>query len=57
MPTAGIIGIARDVAVINGLPLQAPVIEPVKATISDTFPIRVDATDACPRYLGRVVKA
>ena len=52
----GIIGIARDVAVLNGLPLTAPAIEPVAAAISDTFPIRVDATDACPRYLGRVVK-
>lgn len=52
----GIIGIARDVAVLNGLPLTAPAIEPVEAAISDTFPIRVDATDACPRYLGRVVK-
>ncbi|MXP48954.1 phenylalanine--tRNA ligase subunit beta [Pantoea sp. Eser] len=53
----GIIGIARDVAVLNGLPLNMPEIQPVAATLSDTFPIRVvDATDACPRYLGRVVK-
>lgn len=52
----GMIGIARDVAVLNGLPLTAPAIEPVVAAIPDTFPIRVDATDACPRYLGRVVK-
>ncbi len=52
----GMIGIARDVAVLNGLPLTVPAIEPVAAAIPDTFPIRVDATDACPRYLGRVVK-
>jgi len=51
-----IAGVARDVAVVNGLPLTAPAAEPVAATITDTFPIRVDATDACPRYLGRVVK-
>ena len=51
-----IAGVARDVAVVNGLPLSAPAAEPVAATITDTFPIRVDATDACPRYLGRVVK-
>ncbi|MCW2484897.1 phenylalanine--tRNA ligase subunit beta [Candidatus Symbiopectobacterium sp. NZEC127] len=51
-----IIGVARDVAVLNQLPLTAPDITPVAATISDTFPIRVDASDACPRYLGRVVK-
>lgn len=51
-----IAGVARDVAVVNGLPLTAPAAEPVAATITDTFPIRIDATDACPRYLGRVVK-
>ncbi|MBG6241520.1 MAG: phenylalanine--tRNA ligase subunit beta [Candidatus Symbiopectobacterium sp. Dall1.0] len=51
-----IIGVARDVAVLNQLPLTAPDITPVAATVSDTFPIRVEASDACPRYLGRVVK-
>ncbi|ACX87955.1 phenylalanine--tRNA ligase subunit beta [Pectobacterium parmentieri] len=52
----GIIGVARDVAVLNQLTLNEPTIEPVAATIQDTFPIRVDAPQACPRYLGRVVK-
>ncbi|WP_145561708.1 phenylalanine--tRNA ligase subunit beta [Yersinia aldovae] len=52
----GIIGVARDVAVVNQLVLTEPDISPVAATIKDTFPIRVDAPQACPRYLGRVVK-
>lgn len=52
----GLIGIARDVAVLNGLPLNVPEMQPVAATLNDTFPIQVDATEACPRYLGRVVK-
>ena len=52
----GIIGVARDVAVVNQLPLTEPEIAPVAATIADTLPIRVEATEACPRYLGRVVK-
>ncbi|WP_420065673.1 phenylalanine--tRNA ligase subunit beta [Pectobacterium colocasium] len=52
----GIIGVARDVAVLNQLALNEPTIEPVDATIQDTFPIKVDAPQACPRYLGRVVK-
>ena len=52
----GIIGVARDVAVLNKLALNEPEITPVAATIQDTFPIQVDATEACPRYLGRVVK-
>ncbi|MDU7100320.1 MAG: phenylalanine--tRNA ligase subunit beta, partial [Enterobacter sp.] len=52
----GIIGVARDVAVLNQTELNAPEIDPVEATISDVLPIQVDAVDACPRYLGRVVK-
>ncbi|KQN51635.1 phenylalanine--tRNA ligase subunit beta [Serratia sp. Leaf50] len=52
----GIIGIARDVAVVNQLPLNEPDMSPVAATIDDTLPIDVQATEACPRYLGRVVK-
>lgn len=52
----GLIGIARDVAVLNGLPLNVPEMQPVAATLNDTFPIQVDAPEACPRYLGRVVK-
>ena len=47
---------ARDVAVLNQTELNAPEIDPVEATISDVLPIQVDAVDACPRYLGRVVK-
>ncbi|NMP28843.1 phenylalanine--tRNA ligase subunit beta [Rahnella sp. SAP-1] len=52
----GIIGIARDVAVVSQLPLSEPLIAPVAATIADTLPIDVQASEACPRYLGRVVK-
>ena len=52
----GIIGVARDVAVLNKAPLNAPEITPVAATIDDVLPIQVEAPQACPRYLGRVVK-
>ncbi|MBB3320781.1 MULTISPECIES: phenylalanine--tRNA ligase subunit beta [Atlantibacter] len=52
----GIIGVARDVAVLNKAPLNEPEMAPVAATINDTLPITVDAPQACPRYLGRVVK-
>ncbi|GKX61872.1 phenylalanine--tRNA ligase subunit beta [Pragia fontium] len=52
----GIIGIARDVAVINALPLNQPDMSPVAPTIEDVISIKVEALDACPRYLGRVVK-
>ena len=52
----GIAGVARDVAVLNKLPLTEPEIVPVAATLADTFPISVKAAEACPRYIGRVVK-
>ncbi|MCE1635953.1 phenylalanine--tRNA ligase subunit beta, partial [Enterobacter hormaechei] len=51
-----IMGVARDVAVINKLSMTEPKIEAVKPTTDATFPIRVDAPEACPRYLGRVIK-
>lgn len=43
-------------AVLNKEPLNAPEITPVAATITDTLPVTVEAPEACPRYLGRVVK-
>lgn len=52
----GLIGIARDVAVLNRLPLNVPSIDAVPATVSDRLPIQVEAPSACPRYLGRVIK-
>ncbi|AKH89180.1 phenylalanine--tRNA ligase subunit beta [Edwardsiella tarda] len=52
----GILGIARDVAVLNDLPLAVPAQAPVEVSIDDRFPIDVQAAEACPRYLGRVVR-
>ncbi|MDC9588707.1 phenylalanine--tRNA ligase subunit beta [Xenorhabdus sp. XENO-10] len=51
-----IMGVARDVAVINKLSMAEPKIEAVKPTTDATFSIRVDTPEACPRYLGRVIK-
>ncbi len=52
----GIMGVARDVAVLNQQPLNTPDMAAVAPTITDTLAIRVEAPQACPRYLGRVVK-
>ncbi|WP_373778750.1 phenylalanine--tRNA ligase subunit beta [Glaesserella sp.] len=51
-----IAGIAREVGVVNRLPLNTPQIEPVKATIADKVSIDLQAPEACPRYLLRVIK-
>jgi phenylalanyl-tRNA synthetase beta chain len=49
-------GLAREVGVLNRLAVTAPSIESVAAQIDDTFPVTVSAPQACPRYLGRVVR-
>jgi len=52
----GIKGIAREVGVLNSLAVNEPQINPVTPTIDDSFPIRIEAGEACPRYVGRVIK-
>lgn len=48
-------GVAREIGVINQLPVTAPKIQEVAATIADQKQVVV-TTDGCPRYLGRVIK-
>lgn len=49
-------GLAREVGVLNDLPISAPEIEPVTPQIDDTFAVTLDAPEACPRYLGRIIR-
>lgn len=49
-------GIAREVALLNGLDLALPEIRPVAIGTEARFPVAVDAPEACPRYLGRVIE-
>ncbi|HED39501.1 MAG TPA: phenylalanine--tRNA ligase subunit beta [Chromatiales bacterium] len=49
-------GIAREVAVFNRCGLNEIATEAVETTIDEQFPVKVTATAACPRYLGRVIK-
>ncbi|VEB26119.1 phenylalanyl-tRNA synthetase subunit beta [Actinobacillus lignieresii] len=51
-----IAGIAREVGVINRAEVKAPVISAVPATIADKVAVELQAPEACPRYLARVVK-
>lgn len=48
-------GIAREIAVINKLQMNEPVINSVDATIADEKKV-VISTEGAPRYIGRVVK-
>ncbi|MGR4068131.1 phenylalanine--tRNA ligase subunit beta [Billgrantia sp. C5P2] len=49
-------GLAREVGVLNRLALTPPAIEPVAASHDETFPVRVEDAERCPRYIGRLIK-
>jgi len=51
-----IAGLAREVGVLNKTDVTPVNITPAQIVIDDTFSVRVDAADACPRYLGRVIR-
>ncbi len=52
----GMEGVAREVGTLTGTDLTPPVFEPVAAACDDRIPIDVQAPEACPRYLGRVIR-
>lgn len=49
-------GVAREVGAITGAEVRLPQIQETPARIHDTVPLHVSAADACPLYLGRVVR-
>ncbi|MGA1677440.1 MAG: phenylalanine--tRNA ligase subunit beta, partial [Pseudomonadales bacterium] len=49
-------GLAREVAVLNGLSVSPPPVAPVAAGIADRFSVAVQDRAGCPRYLGRVLR-
>ena len=49
-------GIAREVAVLNKMDWSATRIETAAVSHTDTLTVSVEATGACPRYLGRLLK-
>ncbi|WP_286272717.1 phenylalanine--tRNA ligase subunit beta [Thalassotalea hakodatensis] len=52
----GLKGLAREVGVLNSLAVNEPDITSVPSTIDDKRSITLSASQACPRYLGRVIK-
>jgi phenylalanyl-tRNA synthetase beta chain len=51
-----IAGLSREVGVLNKVDVTAPVIEAIAATIDDVIDVQLQAPDACPRYVGRIIK-
>ena len=51
----GILGLARETGVINGLDVKPLTVLPVPATHDQTFGVSLAAGAACPRFVGRVI--
>ncbi len=49
-------GIARELAALTGAPLKTPAIAPVAPELADKLPVRVDVSDLCGRFSGRIVR-
>ena len=52
------IGIARDAAALAGVSVRRPELDVVESSekASDYVSVRVDDSDACPRYAARIIK-
>ncbi len=49
-------GIAREVAVLNKMDWSPTQVEKSAVNHADSLTVSVEVTDACPRYLGRLIK-
>ena len=51
-----VLGVAREVAALTGVPLEAPTQAPVAVTTDAILPVRVLAPDLCGRFSGRIIR-
>ena len=49
-------GVAREVAALTGAPLKTPVLAPVAIAHSDALPVKIEASDLCGRFSGRIIR-
>ncbi len=52
----GMLGIAREVAALTGAPLRRPVIPAAPVTLDEKLPVRIEHSDLCGRFSGRVIR-
>ncbi len=50
----GVLGVARDLAASLGLKLKLPAVEVPRESITTRMPVRLDAEEACARFLASV---
>jgi phenylalanyl-tRNA synthetase beta chain len=51
-----VFGVAREVSALTGVPLNVPAVTPVLATHDQRLPVKVEASDLCGRFSGRIVR-
>jgi phenylalanyl-tRNA synthetase beta chain len=49
-------GVARELSALTGTPLSSPAFPPVKAAHQDRLAVKVEASDLCGRFSGRIVR-
>ncbi|NLC24347.1 MAG: phenylalanine--tRNA ligase subunit beta, partial [Oxalobacter sp.] len=51
-----VLGVAREVSALTGVPLVMPDDTPVAATMDEKLPLTIAAPDLCGRFSGRVIR-
>ncbi|MCG7326279.1 phenylalanine--tRNA ligase subunit beta [Achromobacter sp. ACRQX] len=51
-----ILGVAREVAALTGAPLSVPTAAAVPVTLDERLPVKIEASDLCGRFGGRVIR-
>ncbi|MGE0350317.1 phenylalanine--tRNA ligase subunit beta [Hydrogenophaga sp.] len=49
-------GVARELAALTGAPLNEPEFPAVNAVLQERLPVKVEASDLCGRFTGRIVR-
>ncbi|AQA19414.1 phenylalanine--tRNA ligase subunit beta [Halioglobus japonicus] len=52
----GVAGIAREVGLLNDVPVNAPEINAVAASHQESFPVELVAPERCARFVSRVIR-
>lgn len=51
-----VLGVARELSVLTSASLCSPKLSPVAAQIDEQLKVKLEASDYCPNYVGRVIR-
>ncbi len=49
-------GVARELSALTGAPLKQPTFPPAKVSFGETLPVKVEASELCGRFSGRIIR-